>query len=70
LDEVTFDNALDEFFDSEDQLEDYLRQISDKEIRKFVLHLAEISAGADELHNRENIALEKAFLIWGVTRNA
>ncbi len=70
LDEVTFDNVLDEFFESEDQIEDYLGQISDVELRKFTLNLAEISAGADELVIRENIALKKAFLIWGFIRNA
>lgn len=70
IDEATFDNAIDEFFDSEDQIEDYLSRIGDQELRKFTLYLAEISAGADGLDTRENIALEKAYVIWGSIRNA
>ena len=64
VDKTLFDLALNEFFDSEDQIEDYLGLIDDEEVREFTLRLAKISAGADGLDIRENIALKKAFLIW------
>ena len=70
VNEAVFDNALNEFFDSEDQIEDYLGRIKDGELRRFTLSLAEVSAGADGLDIKENIALEKAFLIWGIDRHA
>jgi len=60
--------ALDEFFDSNQQIEDYLAKIDDVQLREFTLELAEISAGADELDVNENIALDKAYLIWGIVR--
>ena len=64
-----FDSALDEFFGSNDQIEDYLDRIDDHEMRAFTLQLAKVSAGADGLDIRENIALEKARVIWGIDPN-
>lgn len=61
-----FNVVIDEFFDSTDQIEDYLKAISGPETRKFILHLAEVSASVDGLDIRENIALQKAYLIWGL----
>ena len=61
-----FDKALDEFFDSSEQIEDYLALIEDPDLRRFTLKLAEESASADGLNIKENIALEKTYLIWGV----
>jgi hypothetical protein len=69
-DAATYDEAITEFFDSDDQLEDYLALVGDDDLRKFTLELAEASAGADGLDPRENMALDKAYLIWGVKRNA
>jgi hypothetical protein len=66
----SFERAFAEFFDSDYQIEDYLSQIDDDALRRFTLELAESSAGADGLDPRENIALEKAYLIWGVNRHA
>ena len=65
-----FENALTEFFDSNDQIEDYLELIDGDVLKKFTLELAEISASADGLEIRENIALEKMYVIWGCDRNA
>jgi len=59
-----FNQVIDEFFDSTDQIEDYLRKITTPEIRKFTLHLSEVSASVDGLDIRENIALQKAHIIW------
>jgi hypothetical protein len=65
-----FELALDEFFRSDEQIEDYLALIDKDELRQFALELSEISAGADGLEPRENIALEKAYIIWGIDRHA
>lgn len=62
---IDFDSALDDFFQSEEQLEDYLDKIKDHDIRKFTLKLSEVSASVDGLNIKENIALQKAYLIWG-----
>jgi hypothetical protein len=64
-----FESTLTEFFDSDDQIEDYLKLLDDEDLRLFTLELAEISASADQLKAKENIALEKAYLIWGVNRD-
>ena len=64
IDMEFFQATLDEFFESEDQIESYLNQINDPELQKFILELSEHSASADGLDIRENIALKKAYLIW------
>lgn len=61
-----FEKILDEFFDSEEQIEDYLNQIENLELREFTLKLSETSASVDGLDIRENIALKKAYSIWGM----
>lgn len=65
-----FEQALDEFFESDQQIEDYLALVRDHDLRRFTLELAETSAAADGLDPRENVALEKSFVIWGVSRHA
>lgn len=69
-DQNMFESAMTEFFDSNEQIEDYLALVEDEALRKFTLELAESSARADGLEIRENIALEKAYVIWGLDRNA
>lgn len=69
-DQNMFESALNEFFDSNDQIEDYLALIDSEALRQFTLELAETSASADVLEIRENIALEKVYVIWGIDRNA
>lgn len=61
-----FEEILDEFFDSDEQIEDFLDDIEDLELRKFTLNLSEVSASEDGLDIRENIALKKAYSIWGI----
>ena len=61
-----FEKVLDEYFDSDNQIEDYLEQVVDVELRKFALMLSEKSASADGLDIRENIALSKAYALWGL----
>lgn len=70
VDQSHFEVALVEFFDSDEQIESYLERISDGELRVFALRLAEVSASADGLDIRENIALEKAYAFWGVSLDA
>ena len=65
-----FDKALNEFFDSDKQIEDYLASITDSALQVFTLNLAEESASADGLDIRENIALKKAYAKWGVNSDA
>ena len=64
------DKALSDFFDSNQQIEDYLLLIEDEGYRQFALYLAETSASADGLNIKENIALERAYIIWEMMRNA
>ena len=61
-----FEAVINEFFDSNDQIEDYLSKVNDQEMRQFTLELSEASASVDGLDIRENIALKKAYQIWGV----
>ena len=61
-----FEQVLNEYFDSEEQIEDYLNQVDSLELRKFALELSEKSASADGLDIRENIALIKAYTFWGI----
>jgi hypothetical protein len=64
-----FDSIIDDFFDSEKQIEDYLLEITDSETRHFVLELSTVSASADGLDIRENIALNKIAILWGINLN-
>ena len=57
---------VDNFFDSDDQIEDYLDRITDDDIKPSILQLAIISASSDGLDIRENIAFQKALTIWGI----
>lgn len=70
IDEEFFEQALSDYFDSDGQIEEFLSQIEGDELRRFTLYLAETSAGADGLDIRENIALKKAYVIWGVDHHA
>jgi hypothetical protein len=60
-----FNKALDEFFDSNDQIEDYLKNINSVNHKEFTIKLCELSASADGLDIKENIALHKVKLILG-----
>ncbi len=70
LTEALFEEALTEFFESDLQIEDYLHMVTDGELRRFALSLAELSASADGLDPRENVALERAYTFWGINRHA
>jgi len=59
-----FIKAVDDFFSSKLQIEDYLAAITDREMQKFTLELSKVSAGIDGLDFRENVAIEKASMYW------
>lgn len=61
-----FNKVLDEFFNENYQLEDYLDQITDTKSKRFIIKLCEISASADGLNIKENIALNKVQIIFGM----
>ena len=60
-----FNKAIDDFFDENLQLEDYLEKEKNLGIHEFVIYLCEVSASADGLDIKENIALNKVKLILG-----
>lgn len=60
-----FNQVLDDFFDEDYQLEDYLAQVHDKCLKGFTIKLCESSASADGLDIKENIALHKVKLMLG-----
>ena len=61
-----FNKTLDEFFESDDSIEDFLEEIVTDELKHFTLQLSEKSASADGLNLLENIALQKAYAYWGI----
>lgn len=65
----SFNAAIEDFFESSDQIEDYLTAITNQEMRNFTMHLCKKSASADGLDFRENLAIQKACLIWGIENN-
>lgn len=60
-----FNQALDDFFADELQIESYAGQITSNELQSFTIKLCEASASADGLEVQENIALQKVILIFG-----
>jgi hypothetical protein len=57
---------VDNFFNSNDQIEEYLDRITDDDMKPPILQLAIISASADGLDIRENFAFQKALTIWEI----
>ena len=62
-----FSDAVDDFFSSEMQLEDYLSAIKDPELQKLTLDISTQSAAIDGLDFRENIAIQKAMNFWKIS---
>mgnify|MGYP000223824850 CR=1 FL=1 len=56
---IRFNRVIDEFFEEDQQIEDYLLQISGLNLSDFTIKLCEISASSDGLDTKENIALDK-----------
>jgi hypothetical protein len=60
------DLILDDFFNSDDQIESYMDAITNYKLRLPILKLAFLSASADGLDIKENIAFQKAINIWKI----
>ena len=60
LSRADFEKLMDNFFASNSQLEDYLKEFNNKELLKECLLIAKDSAASDGFHIRENIAYRKA----------
>ena len=58
-------SAFDDFFTSQRQIDDYLCLISEEKLRPSILDIAKTSAASDGLDVRENIALQRARILWG-----
>ena len=58
------DTIVDDFFNSNEQIESYLGKITSDDIKLPILQLTIISASSDGLEIRENIAFQKALYIW------
>lgn len=57
-------SAFDNFFTSEQQIDDYLSLVLEEDLKIAILDIARISAAADGLDIRENIALQRAIIFW------
>lgn len=60
-----FDSLIDDFFSSEDFLEDHIGRLSNDVQKKLALKISKESASSDGLDIRENIAFCKAEVILG-----
>ena len=59
--------ALEDFFSSNDQIEDYLEKINDEELRKPILRLSLITAASDGFDIKENIGYQMSLNIWNLS---
>ena len=64
LNESELDQLFDDFFNSTNNFDDYLKQVLDTDLRVLILKIAKDTAASDELEIRENIALKRAGIIW------
>lgn len=63
-----FENLVNKFFESNVMLKTAAENISEKEIRELALSIAKVSAEADGLDLRENIAWQKIQKIWSLEK--
>ena len=61
--------ALEDFFSSNEHIEDYLEKIDDEELRKPILRLTLITAASDGFDIRENIGYQKALMFWNFSHD-
>ena len=61
-----FESAIDYFFDSHDQVDFHIAQVTSKKDQNKILDIVEKSASADGLDIRENIGFQRLKAIWGV----
>lgn len=61
-----FNQAIDEFFEENHQIEYYLNLLLNEELKFFTIELCKLSASIDGLDINENIAFQKVKIILGV----
>ena len=61
------DDLFDRFFESKMQIDNYVNLITNKELQRLVCDISEFSAAADGMDIRENIALQRTKLLWGLS---
>lgn len=64
-----FELALEEYFESDRKIEDLFDTVTNHQLRRIVLEIAEVSAAADGLDPRENVALNRFYDHWGISRD-
>jgi len=67
IDDNDINILFDQFFESEALIDSYLEEVIDPDLRKKVVAIAELSAAADGLDIRENLALQRTKLTWSNT---
>jgi len=60
------EQLFEEFFNSTEHIDEYLAQVVNSDLRLLVYEISKKSAASDDLDIRENIALERARLTWGL----
>jgi len=60
------EQLFEEFFNSTEHVDEYLAQVVNSDLRLLIYEISKQSAASDDLDIRENIALERARLTWGL----
>ena len=66
LNESDLEQLFEDFFNSKHHIDEYLKRVTTKSLRGLIYEIARVSATSDDLDVRENIALERARLVWGL----
>tara|TARA_B110000908_G_C10266625_1_gene464620 strand:- start:6345 stop:6683 length:339 start_codon:yes stop_codon:yes gene_type:complete len=67
LNGAEINSLFDKFFNSKQHIDQYLAQITNIKVQKQVIEIAEFSASVDDLDIRENIALQRTKVVWGIS---
>jgi hypothetical protein len=67
LEDSNLDDLFDRFFSSKNHIDTYLDKITDVDLQKKIVDISEFSASTDGLDIRENIALQRAKIAWGIS---
>jgi len=67
LDDEDFDDLFGKFFETNDHIDSYLEKVTNIDLQRKVLLISEYSASRDGLDVRENIALQRVKLVWGIS---
>lgn len=65
--DVDLDALFENFFSSNNHIEVYLAKVVDVGLQKKIIDMSEFCASIDDLDIRENIALERTKLLWGIS---